>query len=99
MEDTKRIINKMKLEEQCYKLMKDEEKYCNDNTHLLACIMIKNEFGISITPKIVSRLRSIDRSRQKVLKQFPHLDQRKRSLELEEKDKQYYAEHRPIGHK
>ena len=87
-----RVSEKIKLEDICFDIMSENQIYCNDNTHLLACKMIKNEFNVNLTPEMISRLRSIDRSRQKVLKNNPYLDKRKKSFQLEQQDREYYRQ-------
>lgn len=86
-----RNLNKVKMEDRLYEIMKDEKKFCTDDTHRLACKIIREDHGIVISPEIISKLRSIDRSRQKVLRAHPELDRRTRTLQLEKNDREYYG--------
>ncbi len=88
---TARNNAKIKMEDRCFEMMEADEGLCNDNTHLLACRIIEEDFNVIITPEIVSKLRSIDRSRQKVLANHPGMDRRKRAVELELNDREYYS--------
>lgn len=81
---------KERMEARCFEVMNNYPEYCDDNTHLLACKFIFEDYGVVITPEMVSKLRSIDRSRQKVLVNHPHLDMRRRAFDLEENDREYY---------
>lgn len=87
-----RNTKKIKLEDRCLEEMEKNEEYCGDNTHALACKIIYEDFGIILTPEIISKLRSIDRSRQKVLLKYTLLDLRSKSFDLEKNDREYYSE-------
>ncbi len=72
---------KRKNYDRCMKEMVDNPKYCNDNTHELVCQLFLDDYGIRLTPKMVTFIRSIDRERQRVLKNNIEMDIRGEATE------------------
>ena len=86
-----RNSSKATLEDQCREHMDGRPDLCDDNTHILGCIMVHDKFGMQITPEIVRYIASVDRARRKVLSKYPKMDQRKKHRDLEENDRKYYG--------
>ncbi len=92
IEQNERNKAKGEMEIRCLALMGEHEFFCDDNTHLLVSYIVEQDYGVTITPEIISKMRSIDRTRQRLLKKYPEMDRRTRGFQLERNDRNYERE-------
>ena len=75
------------------RISKAPEKYGTDNIHQLTIDMIKEEYGIGLTPEMVVKIGTIDRARRKILREHPEFDMRIDAVsKLEEDSREFFKE-------
>lgn len=91
--ENRRNKGKERAEDTCLRLLEEHPEFRGDDLHALAVYQIKQEFGVDITPEIVARWSTLDRSKRAVQTRAGNewLDQRTISQELEENDREYYG--------
>ncbi len=85
-------MNRIRLEDECLELLINNPAYCGDDTHALTARIVADRFEIDIPTDVISFMRSVDRSKQKVLKEHPTLDRRTKHKAKERAHREYYRE-------